>query len=72
METGRYIVVFDPPFKDIHGFSATQIYSEEQGSTLDNVVVQSIENGQVQVKTGDSSGHMRDREFTFVAYGEVA
>ncbi len=70
--TGLYTITFRPALRRVHGGSVTQIFFSggDAGDTRDNAVIAFLRNGDMRLKTGNSSGDASDRSFTFVVFGE--
>jgi hypothetical protein len=70
---GLYDVTFDQPFSEIPAVAATQIYPDQTdndgGDTRDNVVAVYVRKDACRLKTGDSGGNAKDRDFSFVVCG---
>jgi hypothetical protein len=73
---GRYRITFTTPFADIPSASATQIFTgvgsvaaTNSGSTLDNAVIYGISSTGINIATGNSSGTVGDRSFSFIVIG---
>lgn len=65
---GHYLISFRPAFQAMGGGAVTQIYGND-GDTRDNAVIIRLTNTEVFIKTGDSAGNAKDRDFTFVFAG---
>ena len=70
---GLYLITFEPSFTEPPTVVATQLYpndlSSSGGDTRDNAVVVGIDNNELKIKTGNSSGNGTNREFAFIALG---
>ncbi|HVE20397.1 MAG TPA: hypothetical protein VNC39_00330 [Acidocella sp.] len=65
---GHYVIAFRPGFAQVSGASATQIFPDD-GNTRDNVVIIRLTPSELYLKTGDSNGNAKDRNFSFIATG---
>ena len=70
---GLYLITFEPSFTEPPTVVVTQLYpndlSSSGGDTRDNAVVVGIDNNELKIKTGNSSGNGTNREFAFIALG---
>ena len=70
---GLYLITFEPSFTEAPTVVVTQIYpdslSSSGGDTRDNAVIVGIDNNEVKIKTGNSSGNGTNRKFAFIALG---
>jgi hypothetical protein len=64
---GHYLVSFRPAYERIDGASVTQIFND--GNTRDNAVIIRLSATELFLKTGDSNGDAKDRDFSFVSAG---
>ncbi len=75
--SGFYDVVFTVPFKTTPAVVAIQNHANwtdfkyDRGDTRDNVVLVAVDGTKFKVATGDGGGKRTDRNFAFVAVGEV-
>ncbi|HEY3910435.1 MAG TPA: hypothetical protein VGM07_11150 [Stellaceae bacterium] len=78
-DRGLYDITFDPGFPSVPGASATQIFgffstgnapaTNTGGSTTDNAVIAHLSADRMRVKTGDSGGSEKPRNFSFIVIG---
>jgi len=72
--TGLYTVVFTPPFASRPTVIASQVYAgknETGGNTKDNALVVAVTAERAVIKTGTPNGNASDRQFTFIAVGQL-
>lgn len=73
-DTGIYYITFTRPFNRMPGASTTQIYpndkSSKGGDTRDNALLIYLDAGEMIVKTGESDGDAKDRDFSFIVVGD--
>src|SRR5262245_45498205 len=68
--TGRYHIVFRPPYNNVYGASATQVGFDGGGNDpRDNAFLFDVDNGSMLIATGESGGYKADRAFTFIVVG---
>jgi len=74
---GFYDVVFSTPFKGTPAVVAIQNHANwtdfkyDRGNTRDNVVLVAVDRTKFKVATGNGDGKRTDRNFAFVAVGDV-
>jgi len=74
---GIYDIVFQTPFQTTPSIVATQNYRNwtewtwEEGNTRDNCVLIAADRTKFKMATGSGSGDKEDRNFCFIAIGEV-
>ncbi|WP_299627981.1 hypothetical protein [uncultured Tenacibaculum sp.] len=69
--TGTYLIDFEPGFSQTPAVVGSQTgYGSIDENPLDNVVFPYINQGSTTALTADSSGHKKDRQFSFIAIGE--
>jgi hypothetical protein len=74
IESGLYEITFNQSFSARPSASVTQVFPDLDdfgtgGDTRDNAVLVGINANRIRVKTGDSDGGARNRDFTFVVIG---
>jgi len=69
--TGNYTILFNTPFNNNPAITASQWGYGSGESTLDNVIFPSVSGGSASAQTGDGGGHYSDRNFSFIAIGNV-
>lgn len=72
--TGQYQIDFNTPFSDMPSATVSQVYSDftsfgSPGSTLDNAIINGLSSTGLRVVTGDGSGNLADRDFSFIVVG---
>jgi hypothetical protein len=71
--SGVYDINFADPFTGIPSASVTQVYPDinfgAPGLTLDNSVINGLSNTRARFTTGDSTGSLNDRSFSFIVMG---
>ena len=73
-QTGIYYIDFNPPFNNFPTIVATQNHPNwndftDEARTTDNVVIVGLAENKAMLKTGDSNGDAKDRNFCFIAIG---
>ncbi|NVE00682.1 hypothetical protein HUX62_21930 [Massilia sp. BJB1822] len=69
--TGTYTILFQPVFTTNPAVVGSQWGYGAGQSTLDNVIFPSLSASSVTVQTGDSKGTSTDRNFSFIATGNI-
>jgi len=70
--TGNYSILFKNQFTNNPAMTGAQWGYGSGESTLDNVIFPSLSGGGATVQTGDGGGHYTDRNFSFIAIGNIA
>ena len=69
--TGNYTVLFNTAFNNNPAVVGSQWGYGSGENTRDNVIFPTLSAGSVTVQTGDGGGNYSDRNFSFVAIGNV-
>lgn len=71
-KSGQFLIDFDQKFNAIPAIVGSQTgYDEQNENPLDNVVFPFLNTGSATANTGDASGGLSSRQFSFIAMGEV-
>lgn len=68
---GNYTILFNTPFTNNPAIVGSQWGFGSGQSTLDNVIFSTVSGGSAEVQTGDSKGNYTDRNFSFIAIGNI-
>lgn len=69
---GNYVIVFEHNFNSTPALVGSQWGYGNGQSTLDNVIFPSLSSSGATVLTGDANGKYTDRNFSFIAVGDIA
>jgi hypothetical protein len=74
---GTYDIVYSTPFKStpavvtLQNYKGWNDFSSDGGNTKDNTVLVASDRQKCKIITGDNDGKKENRNFTFLAIGEV-
>jgi hypothetical protein len=70
ISTGQYSIVFTPTFPVTPAIVGSQTrYGNAGQNPVDNIVFPFVSNAQATALTGDNTGRLQDRNFSFIAVG---